>query len=83
MQSKIQVRLNTHGNYTINLTIANMTEGKLLATCRALTFYNSPVGNDVLSEIMNLLYKENRTMYEDIKSNLKILEEKMIEHAEQ
>ncbi len=40
-----------------DVTLKGMTRGKIMAITRALMFYNSPVGNDVLGFIRNAVYK--------------------------
>jgi hypothetical protein len=69
---------NDQGGRLYDLTLKKLTTGELMALTRALMFYDSAVGNDVLSYIRNAIQQlHNPYLTEDIESSLKQLSEKM------
>lgn len=69
---------NDQGGRLYDLTLKKLTTGEVMAITRALCFYNSSVGNDVLSYIRNAIQQLNNPyLTEDIESSLKELAEKM------
>jgi len=61
-----------------DMTLKKLSTSELMALTRALMFYNSPVGNDVLSYIRNAIQQlDNPYLTEEIENSLKELEEKM------
>jgi len=49
--------------YLYSVSLNKLTEGELMALVRALRFYNSPVGNDVLAYIRNAAYEFGSETY--------------------
>ena len=69
------------GGYGFNLTLKNLTLGELMALTRALRYYNSLVGNDVLAYVNNAIYVlNNPKVSEEISSSLEQLSEEMEKH---
>ena len=62
-----------------DLTMKDLTRGKILALTRALRYYDSPVGNDVLDSIRNAI-SDYETLSAEIESSLADLKMKMIDH---
>ena len=63
-----------------DLTMKDLTRGKILALTRALRYYDSPVGNDVLDSIRDAISDYDKTLSAEIESSLADLKMKMIDH---
>jgi len=74
---------NDTGGTCYNLTITDLTVGKIIALTRALRYYNSPVGNDVLDCIRNAIHNSGVEPLEtEIESSLQDLTNKMEKQME-
>jgi len=79
--TKCKLMTKKNGGTCYNLTITELTVGKIIALTRALRYYNSPVGNDVLDYIRNAIHDSGVEPLEtEIESSLQDLTNKMEKH---
>ena len=75
---KIVKKKNERGGMGYNLSLNNLTLGEVMALTRALRYYDSPVGNDVLGYVLNTIYESgDEKLKIEIASSLEQLVEKM------
>jgi len=75
---KLVKKKNFYGGMGYNLSLNNLTLGEVMALTRALRYYDSPVGNDVLGYVLNTIYESgDEKLKIEIASSLEQLVEKM------